>query len=116
MYGLPQTGILANQLLRKRLAKHRYYKVPLTPGLWKHHIQPIQFTFIVDDFGIKYASKKNAEHPSTPSKIITKWELIGCVDCILESHLKLEWHNKDRYVNISMPGYIKKQLQKYEHI
>jgi hypothetical protein len=26
MYGLPQVGILANKLLKKRLAKHRYYE------------------------------------------------------------------------------------------
>ena len=33
MYGLPQAGILANKLLRKRLKPHGYYEVPHTPGL-----------------------------------------------------------------------------------
>ncbi len=33
MYGLPQAGILANQLLEKRLAKKRYYQCQHTPGL-----------------------------------------------------------------------------------
>jgi hypothetical protein len=33
MYGLPQAGILANKLLKKRLAKHAYYEQPHTPGL-----------------------------------------------------------------------------------
>ena len=32
MYGLPQAGILANKLLKKQLAKQRYYKLPHTPG------------------------------------------------------------------------------------
>jgi hypothetical protein len=36
MYGLPQSGIIANQLLRKRLKPHGYYKVPNMPGLWRH--------------------------------------------------------------------------------
>jgi hypothetical protein len=36
IYGLPQAGILANQLLRKRLAPAGYYKVAHTPGLWRH--------------------------------------------------------------------------------
>ena len=36
MYGLPQAGILANRLLAKRLAKHGYYQVRHTPGLWRH--------------------------------------------------------------------------------
>ena len=58
MYGLPQDGILANQLLRKRLEPHGYYEVKHTPGLWKHESLPIQFTLVVDNFGIKYVDKK----------------------------------------------------------
>ena len=33
IYGLPQAGILANQLLRKGLRPHGYYEVAHTPGL-----------------------------------------------------------------------------------
>ena len=54
MYGLPQAGILANQLLRKRLNPHGYFEVPHTPGLWKHESLPVQFTLVVEDFGVKY--------------------------------------------------------------
>ena len=36
VWGLPQAGILANKLLRKRLAPHGYYECINTPGLWKH--------------------------------------------------------------------------------
>ena len=54
MYGLPQAGRLANDLLRERLAKHGYYEAPHTPGLWKHTWRPVWFSLIVDDFGIKY--------------------------------------------------------------
>ncbi len=36
VWGLPQAGILANKLLRKRLVRHGYYKCKNTPGLWKH--------------------------------------------------------------------------------
>ena len=53
IYGLPQAGILANNLLKKRLAKSGYFEVPHTPGLWKHITRPIHFTLVVDDFGIK---------------------------------------------------------------
>jgi hypothetical protein len=48
MYGLPQAGILANKLLKQRLAKHGYYEVTHTPGLWKHISRPVQFTLVVD--------------------------------------------------------------------
>eukprot|EP00804_Cyclotella_cryptica_P005556 CCRYP_003061-RA/>CCRYP_003061-RA protein AED:0.38 eAED:0.32 QI:0/0/0/1/0/0/3/0/444 len=40
IYGLPQAGALANKLLRKRLAPHRYYEVAHTPGLmWAESMQ-----------------------------------------------------------------------------
>ncbi|MCP4748318.1 MAG: hypothetical protein GY874_19600, partial [Desulfobacteraceae bacterium] len=62
MYGLPQAGILANKLLKKRLAKHGYFELPHTPGLWKHVTRPISFTLVVDDFGIKYVGKEHLGH------------------------------------------------------
>jgi hypothetical protein len=47
MYGLSQAGILANQLLARRLAIHGYHHTKLSPGLWRHVIRPIQFTLVV---------------------------------------------------------------------
>ncbi|KAL7459379.1 hypothetical protein ACHAXS_000445 [Conticribra weissflogii] len=44
MYGLTQAGILANQLLKKRLAKNGYFKEPHMPGIWKHNLQLNLFT------------------------------------------------------------------------
>jgi hypothetical protein len=34
MYGLPQAGIIANQLLTRRLQPHGYYQCRHTPGPW----------------------------------------------------------------------------------
>ncbi|KAL7529997.1 hypothetical protein ACHAXR_003265 [Thalassiosira sp. AJA248-18] len=62
MYGLPQSGILANKLLKKRLAKKGYFEMPHTPGLWKHISRPIAFTLVVDDFGIRYVGEQHAKH------------------------------------------------------
>ncbi len=36
MYGLPQVGILAQELLEKRLNKHGYSQSKAVPGLWTH--------------------------------------------------------------------------------
>jgi hypothetical protein len=36
MYGLPQAGILANELLQRNLAKDGYRPTTHTHGLWKH--------------------------------------------------------------------------------
>ncbi len=44
MYGLPQAGQLASELLKKCLNKHGYRQSKLVPGLWKHNTRPIQFT------------------------------------------------------------------------
>ena len=57
MYGLPQSGLLANELLAKRLNKHGYRQSKLVPGLWKRDTRPIQFTLVVDDFGVKYVGE-----------------------------------------------------------
>jgi len=45
MYGLPQAGVLANKILKERLARHGYFEQPHTPGLWKHVSRPIWFTY-----------------------------------------------------------------------
>ncbi len=63
MYGLPQAGILAQQLLEQRLNKHGYQQSPITPGLWKHDVRPISFTLCVNNFGVKYTGCEHAEHP-----------------------------------------------------
>ena len=62
MYGLPQAGILANKLLKKRLAKHGYFEQPHTPGLFSHKTRPIWFSLAVDAFGIKYIGKDTLKH------------------------------------------------------
>ena len=62
MYGLPQAGIIAQQLLKERLQKDEYCQCKTTPGLWKHDTRPISFSLVVDDFGVKYVGKENAQH------------------------------------------------------
>jgi hypothetical protein len=60
-YGLPQAGILANQLLAGRLAIHGYHQKKFMPGLWRHVTRPIQFTLVVDDFGVQLGAE-HAHH------------------------------------------------------
>ena len=62
MYSLPQSGLLANILLEKRLNKHGYRQSQMVPGLWKHDTWSIQFTSGVDNFGVKYVSEEHANH------------------------------------------------------
>ena len=46
MYGLPQAGIIAQELLEERLLKAGYCQSKVTPGYWKHDWRPISFTLI----------------------------------------------------------------------
>ena len=69
---------------------------------------------VVDDFGVKYTRRKDAEHLlGVLEKKITKvsTDLEGARYC----GITLEWNYEERWLDISMPGYIKKVLQKYKH-
>ena len=111
MYGLPQSGILSNKLLKERLSEHGYYELPHTPGLFTHKTRPVWFTLVVDDFGIKYIGKQHAEHLISVLRghysVEVDWE--GLLYC----GITLDWHYDDRYVDISMPNYVHKQLVRY---
>jgi hypothetical protein len=62
MYGLPQAGIIAQELLAKQVKEHGYSQSKTTPGLWKHEWRPIMFSLIVNDFGVKYVGEEHAQH------------------------------------------------------
>ena len=51
--------------------------MPHTPGLWKNVSRPITFTLVVDEFGVKYVSKNNADHLVAALKENTKYPRIG---------------------------------------
>jgi hypothetical protein len=81
MYGLPQAGIIAQELLTTRLHKAGYTHSNVTPGFWRHAWRPISFTLVVDNFGVKYINKADAEHLIAVLKqdyeCDTDWKLIG---------------------------------------
>ena len=62
MYGLPQSGILANNCLQAHLMEHGYKQATHTPGLLNHETRPVAFLLIVDDFSVKYVGEDHAQH------------------------------------------------------
>ena len=62
MKRLPQAGLLANKITEKHFNAKRYRQSKLVPGLWEHDWRPIQFTLVVDDFGVKYVGEEHAKH------------------------------------------------------
>ena len=78
MYGLKQAAIIAYNHLISHMDQHGYYPVTLTTGLWVHKIIKTNFCLCVDDFGVKYFSKYDANHLLNSLKnyyaISTDWE------------------------------------------
>jgi hypothetical protein len=84
------------------------------PGLWQHDARDIAFCLVVDDFGVKYTNKDDADHliaslKASNYQLSTDWE--GSRYC----GLTLKWDYKTRTCDISMPGYIKHVLQRFNH-
>jgi hypothetical protein len=76
VYGLKQAGLLANQLLQKRLLPVGYYPGRHTPGLWLHKTRPVAFFLIVDDFAVKYVGKQHADQ--LQNALLHSYELTIC--------------------------------------
>ena len=113
MPGLKQAGKIANDRLTTHLARHGYHPVPHTPALWKHTTNSVYFTLVVDDFGIKYTNKADADHLLQALKqqydITFDWEgkkYLG---------VDLDWDYVNRTVTLSMPKYVEAALHKLQH-
>jgi len=86
MYGLPQARYIANDQLIPILKAAGYHQAKNTPGLFKHLWQPITFSLVVDDFGIKYVSKEHADHLIHTLEKSTPSHKIGLEQLTLDSH------------------------------
>ena len=62
VYGLPQEKRIANDALVKHLEPYVYFPSSKTLGLWTHNSRPINFTLVLDDFGVKYSGKEHVLH------------------------------------------------------
>jgi len=113
MYGLKQAGKIANDRLTKFLAPHGFTPAPTTPGLWLDNQSDLAFTLVVDDFGVKYTSRDDAERLSTVLKrqYEIKEDWTGDRYC----GLQLDWDYDKRTCDISMPGYVERALQRFNH-
>ena len=113
MYDLPQAGRIANDRLKKFLEPYGYAPVPITPGLWTHKTNPLTFSLVVDDFGIKYVNRADVDHLiATLQKLYvikTDW------DATQYCGLHLAWDYVNRTCDISIPGYINRALQRFKH-
>jgi hypothetical protein len=113
MYGLPQAGILAQELLKKGLNKHGYRQSPITPGLWWHNFCPISFTLCVDNFGIKYVGQEHFKHLSGILKEHYKCSQDWSGTRYLGMNINWDYINKN--VHVSMLDYVPEALIQSQH-
>ena len=113
MYGLPQAGITAQELLAERLAKHGYHQSKIIPGFWKHETRPITFTLVVDDLTIKVLSEDDANHITN----VLRKDYTITVDTEATKYIGLivEWDYDNGKVHTHMPGYLGKAMTRFKH-
>jgi hypothetical protein len=92
LYGLKQSGLLANQL-----------------GLWLQKKRQIAFTLVVDDFAVRYLGKDNAHH--LQNSLLRHYEITTDWGVTVYSGMTLKWYYQKRTCDISMPGYVKNCLE-----
>ena len=114
MHGHPAAGRTANDALVPILKAAGCHQSETTPGLFKHETLPVAFCLVVDDFGVKYVRKESVQHliqtlKDAKYQITTDWE--GTNFC----GMTLKWDYDNGTVDISMPNYVEKVLQRFEH-
>ena len=105
IYGLTQAGLLAQEQLFEHLSQNDFYPIsPENPCIFKHKRRNITFCLFVDDFGVKYKLKEDAEHLINilNEKYKTKTDWTGT------SFLgfKIERNHTKGTLKISMPNYV----------
>jgi hypothetical protein len=111
IYGLPQAGKLAQERLLAHLATHGYEPAANTPCLFKHTTRDIMFALVVDDFGIRYKGKENADHLLAALRelypITVDWEGTKYVG------ISIHYDRPRRRITLSMPNYINNAIKRF---
>ena len=111
MYGLPQAGEIAHDVLIQHLAPFGYHPNSHTPGLWIHDTKSLSFVLTVDDFGIKHCNISDSKHLLT--SLGKKYEYSTDWKGYLYCGITLKWDYIKATFQLSIPGYIAVVLQKY---
>ena len=69
---------------------------------------------VADNFGVKYVDKNDVDH--LISSIKANYKLTVDWTGKLYCGIYLDWDYVNRWVDISIPGFIKKNMQEYGHV
>ena len=112
MYGLPQAGIIAQQLLAKQLKEHGYSQSETTPGLWMHKWRLITFSLVVDNYGVKYIGEEHTQHLLQTIQKYYQYSVKeeGGRYC----GLTIKWDYPGKKVHLAIPAYIENALKRFQ--
>ena len=113
VYGLPQSGSLANDLLETRLLKHEYHQCPQTPGLWRHKWRHVLLSLIVDDFGVEYVGKHHTDHLLNALK--ENYEVTVNEEGDLYAVINLTWEYVNHACRLTMDNFITNLRATFDH-
>ena len=101
MPGLKQAIRIANKRLKTHITQFGYAPAPHTTALWKHATCDITFSLVVDNFGVKYVGKENADHmiQSLKKQYTISMDWTGS----LFYGMHIQWDYTSRTCDISMP-------------
>ena len=73
----------------------------------------MHFILVVDAFGVKYVGKEHAQHLKNTLEekytVTTEWEGTRYIG------ITLDWDYKRRQVHLSMPKYVRKELNQFQY-
>ena len=113
MYGLKQAARLAYDDLVKHLSKYGYYPDKICQNIWSHKTRKTKFCLCVDDFGVKYFNKEDKDHLCSALK--EKYDITTDMSGKNFCGLTLNWNYSHGYVDVSMPNFVKKTLEKLNY-
>jgi hypothetical protein len=73
----------------------------------------VQLTLVVDDFGIKYVGEENLQHLISVLRDNYEISIDKAGSRYVGVHF--DWDHEKREVHLSMPGYVKKALKRFQH-
>jgi hypothetical protein len=114
MYGLPQAGLIAQELLEQQLSNVGYSQSKIIPGLWTHETRQTCFTLVVNNFAVKFTKMGDAQHLIEALKqnymITINWGAIKYIG------LTFDWDYNKGQVHVHMPGYLDKVFLTFKHV
>ena len=105
LYGLPQAGRVAHEKLAVLLAKHDHLPTS-TPCLFKHVINGLYFTLVVDD-----RNRSSLEHLFASIREEYEFEVDEAATKYIG--MTLTYDRPGRTITLSMPGYVQAALKRF---